>query len=251
MVASTASRMVLWRWLARAPTQAGLCRQISTLRATGPALALGVLFFSQCIETQSAAELIAGLAEGVGYLLNDSVAEVSQFVDAITRVACGGTVLDPEVVRYLLSAGRRADALAVLTPREREVLALMAQGRSNTANASEFTISPRIVEKHWPRLRQARPRAVRQGQPPGPGHDQVPRVLACAGSRPLAGQGGAPALTRLLPRPCGWAVWEPMSPRSFPFHPVHTMRLASRADQLVRRAPARRFPARDRSAIGS
>jgi DNA-binding NarL/FixJ family response regulator len=108
----------------------------------------GVLVFSQYIETRSAAELFAGTAGGIGYLLKDRVAYVSDFIDAITRVAEGGTVLDPDVVRHLLSAGRRADALAALTPREREVLSLLAQGRSNTAIASAFTISPRVVEKH-------------------------------------------------------------------------------------------------------
>jgi DNA-binding NarL/FixJ family response regulator len=108
----------------------------------------GVLVFSQYIETRSAAELFAGTAGGIGYLLKDRVAYVTDFIDAITRVAEGGTVLDPDVVRHLLSAGRRADALAALTPREREVLSLLAQGRSNTAIASAFTISPRVVEKH-------------------------------------------------------------------------------------------------------
>jgi DNA-binding NarL/FixJ family response regulator len=109
---------------------------------------VGVLVFSQYIEAQSAADLFAGSPEGVGYLLKDRVADVSDFIDAIARVAAGGTVLDPEVVRHLLTASRRADALAALTPREREVLTLIAQGRSNTAIASAFTISPRVVEKH-------------------------------------------------------------------------------------------------------
>jgi DNA-binding NarL/FixJ family response regulator len=109
---------------------------------------VGVLVFSQYIEAQAAADLFAESAEGVGYLLKDRVADVSDFVDAIARVAAGGTVLDPEVVRQLFSASRRGDALAGLTPREREVLALVAQGRSNAAIASAFTISPRVVEKH-------------------------------------------------------------------------------------------------------
>jgi DNA-binding NarL/FixJ family response regulator len=109
---------------------------------------VGVLVFSQYIEARSAAELFAGTAGGVGYLLKDRVADVSDFIDAITQVADGGTALDPEVVRQLLTAGRRADALAALSPREREVLSLVAQGRSNTAIAAEFTISPRVVEKH-------------------------------------------------------------------------------------------------------
>ena len=109
---------------------------------------VGVLVFSQYIETRSATELFAGSSGGVGYLLKDRVADVSDFIDAITAVAGGGTVLDPEVVRHLLSAGRRADALAALSPRETEVLSLVAQGRSNAAIASAFTISPRVVEKH-------------------------------------------------------------------------------------------------------
>ena len=109
---------------------------------------VGVLVFSQYIETQSAAELFAGAPAGVGYLLKDRVADVSEFVEAISRVAHGGTVLDPEVVRQLLRASRRGDSLATLTPREREVLSLIAQGRSNTAIAGTLVISPRVVEKH-------------------------------------------------------------------------------------------------------
>jgi DNA-binding NarL/FixJ family response regulator len=126
-------------------TDEGL-RAAQGIRRTHPAV--GVLVFSQYIETQSAAELLAGSPEGVGYLLKDRVADVGDFIDAITRVAAGGTVLDPEVVRQLLRASRRADALAVLTPREREVLSFMAQGRSNAAIAGVLTISPRVVEKH-------------------------------------------------------------------------------------------------------
>ena len=109
---------------------------------------VGVLVFSQYIETQAAAELFSLAPAGVGYLLKDRVADVGDFVDAITRVAQGGTVLDPEVVRQLLSAGRRGDTLAALTPREREVLSLIAQGRSNAAIASALFISPKVVEKH-------------------------------------------------------------------------------------------------------
>jgi DNA-binding NarL/FixJ family response regulator len=109
---------------------------------------VAVLVFSQYIETQAAAELFARAPGGVGYLLKDRVADVSEFIDAITRVAQGGTVLDPEVVRQLLSAGRRGDTLAALTPREREVLSLIAQGRSNAAIAGTLFISPKVVEKH-------------------------------------------------------------------------------------------------------
>jgi DNA-binding NarL/FixJ family response regulator len=109
---------------------------------------VGVLVFSQYVETRSAAELLAGSPAGVGYLLKDRVADVSDFLEAIGRVAQGGTVLDPEVVRQLLNASRRGDSLATLTPREREVLSLMAQGRSNTAIAEALFISPGVVEKH-------------------------------------------------------------------------------------------------------
>jgi DNA-binding NarL/FixJ family response regulator len=126
-------------------TDEGL-RAAQSIRQEHPGV--GVLVFSQYIETQAAADLLAGAPEGVGYLLKDRVADVSDFIDAITRVAAGGTVLDPEVVRHLLRASRRGDTLASLTPREREVLSLVAQGRSNIAIASAFTISPRVVEKH-------------------------------------------------------------------------------------------------------
>jgi DNA-binding NarL/FixJ family response regulator len=109
---------------------------------------VGVLVFSQYIETRSAAELLAGARGGVGYLLKDRVADVGEFIDAIGQVAKGGTVLDPEVVKQLLTASRRAEALSSLTPREREVLSLIAQGRSNTAIAETLVISPGVVEKH-------------------------------------------------------------------------------------------------------
>jgi DNA-binding NarL/FixJ family response regulator len=116
------------------------------LRREHPEMA--VLVFSQYIETRYAAELLATRSDGVGYLLKDRVARVSEFVDALTRVAAGGTALDPEVVTQLLGASRRSDRLAVLTPRERQVLALMAEGRSNTAIATTLVVSPRAVEKH-------------------------------------------------------------------------------------------------------
>jgi DNA-binding NarL/FixJ family response regulator len=109
---------------------------------------VGVLVFSQYVEAESAIELFAGAPAGVGYLLKDRVADVSDFIDAITRVAHGGTVLDPEVVSHLLAASRRADSLATLTAREREVLELIAQGRSNTAIAETLYITGGVVEKH-------------------------------------------------------------------------------------------------------
>ncbi|MGH3395269.1 MAG: LuxR C-terminal-related transcriptional regulator [Streptosporangiaceae bacterium] len=112
----------------------------------------GVLVFSQYIETRYTADLLAaapgGSTGGVGYLLKDRVGDVEEFVDALSRVAAGGTALDPEVVTQLLGASRRNDALTTLTPREREVLALMAEGRSNASIAEILFVSDRSVEKH-------------------------------------------------------------------------------------------------------
>jgi DNA-binding NarL/FixJ family response regulator len=112
----------------------------------------GVLVFSQYIETRYAADLLGaaagGSAAGVGYLLKDRVGDVEEFVEALSRVAAGGTALDPEVVTQLLGAGRRNEGLRSLTARERDVLALMAEGRSNGAIAGTLVISERAVEKH-------------------------------------------------------------------------------------------------------
>jgi len=111
-----------------------------------------VLVFSQYIETRYTADLLGaaggGAAAGVGYLLKDRVADVEEFVEALTRVAAGGTALDPEVITQLMGASRRNDTLGSLTAREREVLALMAEGRSNTAIAAMLVVSERSVEKH-------------------------------------------------------------------------------------------------------
>ncbi|NUP37259.1 MAG: response regulator transcription factor [Streptomyces sp.] len=108
----------------------------------------GVLLFSQYIETRYATRLLAEGSAGVGYLLKDRVANVAEFTDALTRVAAGGTALDPEVVTQLAGAGLRDEDLATLTAREREVLALMAQGRSNAAIAQTLVVSAGTVEKH-------------------------------------------------------------------------------------------------------
>jgi DNA-binding NarL/FixJ family response regulator len=116
------------------------------LRATHPGV--GILVFSQYVETRYAAKLLAGGAAGVGYLLKDRVADVSDFVEALVRVASGGTALDPEVVTQLMGASRRTDTLARLSGREREVLALMAEGRTNVAVATNLVISEGAVEKH-------------------------------------------------------------------------------------------------------
>jgi DNA-binding NarL/FixJ family response regulator len=108
----------------------------------------GVLILSQYVEAGYALELISDTSGGVGYLLKDRVADVERFVDAVRQVATGGSVLDPEVVASLVGRRRRNDPLAVLTPREREVLQLMAEGRSNQGIAERLVITERAVEKH-------------------------------------------------------------------------------------------------------
>ena len=110
----------------------------------------GVLVLSQYIEEGYALDLItqAGVGGGVGYLLKDRVADVDRFLDAVRRVAGGGSALDPEVVAQLLGRRRRDDPLDALTPREREVLELMAEGRSNVAIADTLVVTERAVEKH-------------------------------------------------------------------------------------------------------
>jgi len=107
---------------------------------------VGVLVLSQWVEERYATELIAGRPQGVGYLLKDRVADVTEFVDALERVAAGGSALDPEVVAQLLARSRHP--LGDLTPREREVLALMAEGRSNAAIAAALVVGAGAVEKH-------------------------------------------------------------------------------------------------------
>jgi DNA-binding NarL/FixJ family response regulator len=126
-------------------TDEGLRAAIELRRRHG---GLGILLFSQYIETRYAAELLADDAAGIGYLLKDRVADVSDFVEALERVAAGGTALDPEVVTQLLGASRRTDSISVLSSREREVLSLMAEGRSNVAIAHELVISEGAVERH-------------------------------------------------------------------------------------------------------
>ncbi|MFF9620400.1 LuxR C-terminal-related transcriptional regulator [Streptomyces griseosporeus] len=107
----------------------------------------GVLLFSQYVETTHASRLLGNPA-GFGYLLKERVVDIGEFVAALERVAAGGTALDPEVVAQLFGASRRRSALDGLTPREREVLALMAEGRTNQSIARTFTVSERAVEKH-------------------------------------------------------------------------------------------------------
>jgi DNA-binding NarL/FixJ family response regulator len=107
-----------------------------------------ILVLSQYVEVSYADDLLADRKGAIGYLLKDRVSEIAEFLDALTRVAGGATVLDPEVVGQLLVRRRRDDPLRALTPREREVLALMAEGRSNTAIARHIVVTEGAVEKH-------------------------------------------------------------------------------------------------------
>ena len=109
---------------------------------------IGILVLSQYVEERYATELLAGETTSIGYLLKDRVADVAEFLAAVRRVGDGGTALDPEVVAQLLARARRKDPLERLTPREREVLALMAEGRSNPAIARALVVSDKAVEKH-------------------------------------------------------------------------------------------------------
>jgi DNA-binding NarL/FixJ family response regulator len=109
---------------------------------------VGVLVLSQYVEAGYALDLLQGSAEGVGYLLKDRVADVNEFADAVRRVGEGGSALDPTVVSRLVGRRRGEDPLDDLTPREREVLELMAEGRSNNAIAEKLIVTPRAVEKH-------------------------------------------------------------------------------------------------------
>jgi DNA-binding NarL/FixJ family response regulator len=129
------------------PTQTdeGL-RAAKVIRSELPAV--GVLVLSGYVEPAYAQELLAENAEGIGYLLKDRVSDVGAFADAVERVGAGGSALDPEVVSVLMGRSRDDDPLDELTAREREVLGLMAEGRTNAAIAEQLVISHRAVEKH-------------------------------------------------------------------------------------------------------
>lgn len=109
---------------------------------------VGVMVLSQYVDEGYAVELLQGSAERIGYLLKDRVADVDAFTDALRRVGDGGSVLDPEVVAQLLGRRRANDPLDRLTPRERQVLGLMAQGRTNSAIARDLVVTERAIEKH-------------------------------------------------------------------------------------------------------
>jgi DNA-binding NarL/FixJ family response regulator len=108
----------------------------------------GILVLSQYVDEHYALALLGDGAEGMGYLLKDRVGEVDRFLDAVRRVAAGGSVLDPEVVRHMLGRRREEGSLAALSPREREVLELMAQGLSNKAICEQLVVTERAVEHH-------------------------------------------------------------------------------------------------------
>ena len=109
---------------------------------------VGVLVLSQYVEPAYAMELLAESAEGVGYLLKDRISDVREFADAVRRVGEGGSALDPTIVSQLVGRRRRDDPIDQLTPREREVLGLMAEGRSNSGIAEQLVVTERAVEKH-------------------------------------------------------------------------------------------------------
>jgi DNA-binding NarL/FixJ family response regulator len=143
-------------------------RAAIALRARYPSL--GVLVLTHHVESYQAMRLLAGDPAGVGYLLKDRVTDLEEFTRAVTRVGSGGSAIDPEVVAVLLDRRRRRDPLAELTAREREVLALMAEGRSNQAIRETLAISPKTVEAHVASI------LSKLGLPPAP--DDHRRVLA-------------------------------------------------------------------------
>lgn len=121
-------------------------RAALTLRGEQPGL--GILMLSQYAEEAYARELLADGAQGIGYLLKDRVADLDHFTESVRRIAAGGTALDPEVIEHFLGRRRPDDRIATLSDRERDVLSLMAQGRSNTAIAGTLFITVGAVEKH-------------------------------------------------------------------------------------------------------
>ena len=126
-------------------TDEGL-RAARRIREAHPGVAVVVL--SQHAEPEYAMELLSEGTDSIGYLLKDRIADIDEFVQAIRRVAGGGSALDPAIVGLLVARKRRADPLQVLSPREREVLSLMAEGRSNHAIADQLVVTPRAIEKH-------------------------------------------------------------------------------------------------------
>jgi DNA-binding NarL/FixJ family response regulator len=142
----------------------------ASVAARGRVPGTPILVLSQYVEVSYADDLLADRRGGIGYLLKDRVSDVADFLDSLRRVAGGATVLDPEVVGQLLVRRRRDDPLRALTPREREVLGLMAEGRSNTAIARKLVVTEGAVEKHVKNI------FTKLGLPPD--EEQHRRVLA-------------------------------------------------------------------------
>ena len=162
------------------------------IRARQPEV--GVLVLSQFAEERYALDLIGDSAEGVGYLLKDRVADFAGFADAVRRVGAGGTALDPTVVSRMLGRRRRHDPLEELTPRERQVLELMAEGRSNRGIAEALVVTPHAVEKHVTEpVLEARRQRRRRGPPARARRADLPTRL----------RGSARARVRRVPPPGG------------------------------------------------
>ncbi|YCK37726.1 response regulator [Actinomadura sp. ATCC 39365] len=142
----------------------------AALEARARVPGLPVLILSQYVEQLYARELLSDRSGGVGYLLKDRVGDVDRFVDAVRQVAAGGTAMDPEVVAQLLTRRDRDEPLAALTPREREVLTLMAEGLSNLAIAAHFQVTDKAVGKHTNNI------FAKLGLPPSDDHNR--RVMA-------------------------------------------------------------------------
>jgi DNA-binding NarL/FixJ family response regulator len=149
---------------------------------------VGVLMLSQHVESRHAVELLAGSAAGVGYLLKERIARPAELDEAVRRIAAGGTAVDPEVVSAVLGTRRTHDPLSALTTREREVLTLVAQGRSNDAVAEHLLVNVRTVETHMANI------LTKLGLPAEPGtHRRVLAVLTYLRMQASeAGRGGAP-----------------------------------------------------------
>src|SRR6202046_304138 len=164
----------------------------------------GVLMFSQYIETSYSAQLLEGGAAGVGYLLKDRVANVSEFTAALERVGSGGAARGPKVVSQLFRASRQRGGLATLTPRERQVLALMAEGRSNAGIATELVVTGGAVEKHVASI------FSKLGLPPGESDNRrVLAVLRYLGGKPQPQDGlrQADPAGRFTNQFCGKVLW--------------------------------------------
>jgi DNA-binding NarL/FixJ family response regulator len=143
---------------------------VAAIEARRQLPSLPILVLSQYVEPLYARELLSSRAGGVGYLLKDRVMDVGQFIEAVQRVAAGGTVMDPDVVSQLVMGRDRDDAMRRLTAREREVLSLMAEGRSNAAIAASLVVSEKAVSKHIANI------FIKLGLPPS--DDDNRRVMA-------------------------------------------------------------------------